>query len=95
MDSIEVISQMKGKTNISVDYTKCGDGTGIDPRECGKCLRICDPAVFLLHQTVGAAEENVYDPEKWRVTALWLDLCTRCMKCAGICPAGAISVKWR
>jgi ferredoxin len=85
---------MKGKTSIRIDYSKCGDGAGVDPRFCGKCLRVCDPAIFLLHQTLGAAEKNPYDPVKWRVTPLWLDLCTRCMKCAGSCPEKAISITW-
>ena len=86
---------MKGKTRITIDYTKCGDGAGVDPRECGVCLRVCDRAVFLLHQTIGAREEDSLDPTKWRVTALWLDLCTRCMKCVESCPAKAVSVRWK
>jgi NAD-dependent dihydropyrimidine dehydrogenase PreA subunit len=85
---------MKGKTSIIIDYGACGDGVGIDPRACGKCLRICGPAVFLLHETIGAMEENPYDPQKWRVTPLWLDLCTRCMKCVESCPEKAITVRW-
>ncbi len=41
----------------------CGDGTGVDPRACCKCLRACDPAVFLLHQTFGAQEADPCDPQ--------------------------------
>jgi nucleoside-diphosphate-sugar epimerase/NAD-dependent dihydropyrimidine dehydrogenase PreA subunit len=80
------------RTRITVDYGRCGDGRGMDPRECGLCLRACEPAVFLLHQTLATAEDNPFDPEKWRVTPLWPSLCTRCGECVASCPLGAISV---
>ena len=82
----------RNKTKISIDYSVCGDGNDVDPRSCGKCLRICDPAVFLLHQTVGAEEPDPYDPQIWRITPLWPSLCTKCMKCVEICPKQAITV---
>ena len=81
-----------GSPKITVDYTKCGDGVGIDPRGCTKCLRACDPAIFLMHETIGV-EQGRYDPQLWRVTPVWLSLCTRCMKCVSACPLGAISVE--
>lgn len=81
------------KTKITIDYSICGDGNDIDPRECGICLRECSPAVFLLHQTPGTEEPDPYNPEKWRVTPLWLSLCTRCYKCVDKCPVSAIKVK--
>jgi NAD-dependent dihydropyrimidine dehydrogenase PreA subunit len=81
------------RTRIFIDYGKCGDGRGIDPRECGRCLRACRPAVFLLHQTLGAKEENPLDPQVWRVTPLWPTLCTRCGACVEVCPQGAVSIK--
>ena len=83
---------MKKKTKITIDYSVCGDGNRIDPRECGKCLRICDPAIFLLHQTLDVVEEDPNDPQIWRITPLWLSLCTRCMKCVDICPGKAIKI---
>lgn len=81
------------RTRIIIDYERCGDGVGVDPRVCGLCLRACDPAVFLLHQTLGAHENDPLDPKKWRVTPLWPSLCTRCGDCVTACPQEAISVR--
>jgi NAD-dependent dihydropyrimidine dehydrogenase PreA subunit len=85
--------QQKKKNRISVDYAKCGDGKGVDPRACAKCLRICDPAVFLLHQTA-EVEDDPTDPQKWRVSPFYTDLCSRCMKCVEVCPQRAVTVRW-
>ena len=84
---------MGRKTKITIDYSKCGDGIGVDPRECAKCLKICPPAIFLLHETIGAEEVNVFDPQIWRITPLYPSLCTKCMKCVEVCPEEAIEVK--
>jgi len=84
---------MTKKTKITIDYSRCGDGNGIDPRGCCKCLQTCAPAVFLLHQTLGAEEPDPFDPQKWRVTPQWPSLCTLCMNCIKNCPENAIKVK--
>jgi NAD-dependent dihydropyrimidine dehydrogenase PreA subunit len=83
------------RTKITIDYARCGDGVGADPRECGECLRACEPAVFLLHQTLGAAEPDPFDPQLWRVTPMWASLCTRCAACVDACPQRAIDVSTR
>ena len=84
-----------GKTKVKIDYSKCGNATGgIDPRDCVKCLRICDPAVFLMHQSPDAKQDNPFDPQFWQITAVWLSLCTRCRKCVETCPEKAITVSW-
>ncbi|MBU7045723.1 MAG: 4Fe-4S binding protein [Theionarchaea archaeon] len=80
------------KTKITLDYTRCGV-QGVDPRECGKCLRVCDPAIFLMHQPL-KMEQDPYDPQLWQITAVWLSLCTRCMKCVDVCPEKAITISW-
>ena len=74
-----------------MDYTLCGDGVGVDPRACRKCLLICEPAVFLLHQSFEVKQANEFDPDKWRTTLLWLSLCTKCNQCEDICPENAIT----
>ena len=87
------------RTKITIDHHLCGDGIGVDPRQCGECLRACEPAVFLLHQTLGAVEIDPFDPQKWRVTAMWASLCTQCGKCVDVCPQKAIELSevgfWR
>ena len=85
---------MGRRTRISIDYTLCGDGRGRDPRSCCACLRGCDPAVFLLHQSFGVTEVNPLDPQLWRVTVMWPTLCTRCMKCVKACPENAVRVRF-
>ncbi|MDZ7837603.1 MAG: 4Fe-4S dicluster domain-containing protein [Actinomycetota bacterium] len=37
---------MRRKIKISIDYHKCGDGAGIDPRDCCRCLRVCTSRLF-------------------------------------------------
>jgi NAD-dependent dihydropyrimidine dehydrogenase PreA subunit len=87
------------RTKITVDYRLCGDGTGVDPRECGRCLRACAPAVFILHQTIGAVELDPLDPKAWRVTPMWASVCDQCGECVTVCPEGAIEISsvgfWR
>ena len=82
------------KTKITINYSLCGDGNKVDPRECRKCLLACDPAIFLLHQTEGVREENPFDPQIWRITPLYLSLCNRCLQCVEACPEKAIIVSW-
>jgi len=87
------LTRMRRKTRIRIDYSLCGDGHGVDPRSCCRCLRACAPAVFLLHQTIGAIQPDPLDPQVWRVTPLWQSLCNGCLKCVASCPPAAISVR--
>jgi len=82
-----------GKTKITIDYSKCGEYGSTDPRDCTKCLKVCDPAVFLMHEPLNV-EQDAHDPQLWRITAVWLSLCTRCLKCVEACPEKAITVSW-
>jgi formate hydrogenlyase subunit 6/NADH:ubiquinone oxidoreductase subunit I len=80
------------RTKIRIDYSLCGEAE--DPRGCCLCMRVCEPAVFQLHQSFGVEQADIYDPDNWRITALWPSLCTRCRKCEEVCPKGAIHVSW-
>ena len=84
------------KTKISIDYTVCGPQGGIDPRNCSKCLSVCDEAVFLRHQDLSLSkkEKNPFDPQFWKISAVWLSVCTRCLLCVKNCPENAITVSW-
>ncbi|MCK5238368.1 MAG: 4Fe-4S dicluster domain-containing protein [Candidatus Thorarchaeota archaeon] len=82
---------MVKKTKITFDHSKCGFAGTTDPRECRECLRVCDPAVLLLHPTL-EDHPDPHNPEKWVVDAIWLSKCTGCMRCVEICPENAIEV---
>ena len=82
------------KTKIKIDYSKCGPEGKVDPRDCSKCLNVCDPFVFLKHEDLKYKEENINDPQHWLVTAVWPSVCNRCFKCVDICPEKAITVNW-
>ena len=89
-------TKKKKRTKIKIDYSKCGEKGKIDPRNCGLCLRTCDPAVFIMHETIGTEkqQEDPHDPQDWRITPIWGSLCSGCFKCVEICPEQAISIKW-
>ena len=85
-------------TRVTLDQEKCQEhvakicGRSDHPYECGKCLKICDPAVFLMHQPFDKCQDP-NDPDFWSIRPFWPLLCTRCMRCVTICPAQAISVE--
>jgi formate hydrogenlyase subunit 6/NADH:ubiquinone oxidoreductase subunit I len=83
---------MAKKLLIKIDPAICGGGAKIDPRSCAKCLRVCAPAVFLLHQTFDVDNDR-YDPQLWSIKPMWPTLCTLCMKCVDVCPEKAITIK--
>jgi ferredoxin len=88
------LPRLPGRTHIRIDSSRCGGGSGVDPRACCVCLRVCEPAVFTLHQSFGAREPDPLDPQTWSITALWPCLCTRCLKCVEGCPQKAIRVRF-
>ena len=94
-----MISKSKSKkkrTKIEIDYSICGEGGKVDPRDCSLCMRSCDPAVFVMHPTLGTEkkQKDPYDPQDWRITPIWGSLCTRCFKCIEACPEKAIQISW-
>ncbi|MBA7630267.1 hypothetical protein ES703_37788 [subsurface metagenome] len=82
------------KTKIRIDYSKCGENGKVDPRDCHKCLEVCDPCVFLMHEALGYKEEDPYNPQYWRITPVWPSVCTRCFYCVKACPEKAIKISW-
>jgi len=91
LESIEVIKLVK-KTKITIDHSKCHSGASTDPRDCRRCLYVCDPAVLLLHPTL-EDHPDPHNPEIWRIDAIWLSKCTGCMKCVKECPEQSIMVE--
>lgn len=89
-------AKKKKRIKIKFDYSICGEKGKIDPRDCGLCLKACDPAVFIMHPTIGTEDkqEDRYDPQDWRITPIWGSLCTRCFKCVDVCPENAIKISW-
>jgi len=89
-------AKKKKRTKIEIDYFKCGENGKIDPRECGLCMKVCDPTVFMMHQTIGTEkkQKDIYDPQDWRITPIWRSLCSRCFKCVEVCPEKAITITW-
>ncbi|MEJ2294094.1 MAG: 4Fe-4S binding protein [Candidatus Lokiarchaeota archaeon] len=89
-------SKKKKRTKIEIDYSLCGEKGKVDPRNCGLCLKSCDPAVFVMHPRVGTEDkqEDPYDPQDWRITPIWGSLCSRCLKCVEVCPENAITISW-
>ncbi|MHA1909651.1 MAG: 4Fe-4S dicluster domain-containing protein [Candidatus Thorarchaeota archaeon] len=85
--------KLKGKTKISIDYTKCGSRVGFDPRECVKCLDVCPDWVMVLQPDM-EAEQDLSDPKDWRISTVWSSVCTRCMACTEVCPQDAITISW-
>jgi len=82
------------KTKIKIDYSKCGPKGKVNPWNCGKCLNVCDPCVFLRHEDLKVFKEDTNDPQDWQITAVWPSVCNRCLKCVELCPENAITVKW-
>lgn len=83
---------LMGKNKIVIDHSICHTNAKIDPRDCRKCLFVCDPAVFLMHPTIEDEHPDPHNPEIWKVDAIWLSKCTGCMKCVSACPENAIQV---
>jgi len=89
-------AKKKKRTKIRIDYSICGEKGKIDPRNCGLCMRACDPAVFIMHETLGTEkkQKDKYDPQDWRITPIWGSLCSICFKCVEVCPENAITITW-
>ncbi|MGQ9572150.1 MAG: 4Fe-4S binding protein [Dehalococcoidia bacterium] len=72
---------------IVVDDAKCPDALA-----CRKCLLICPTRVLGLGTDVGPQKYQELEPEHFIVRGVREQFCTACMKCAEVCPYGAIQV---
>jgi NADH-quinone oxidoreductase subunit I len=72
---------------INVNDDKCPD-----PLACRKCLLVCPTRVLGLGTNVPPKKYRETPPANFIVRGVRLQVCTACMKCAEICPNGAIQV---
>ncbi len=74
---------------ITIDRERC-----TIPFDCKRCLRICPPAVFMVHtvKMERGVETDRKEPGAYVLTATYRDKCTGCMKCVEGCPADALTV---
>ncbi len=73
------------KISVVIDRSKC-----LGPIECGKCLKVCPPGVFIAYPVNREKGKicNVYNVE-----AIHEDQCIFCYECVKVCPTSAIEVK--
>ena len=76
------------RVEIKVNIEKC-----TSPLECGVCLKVCAPAVFVARPK---RVRKFYETpsSEYSVIPLYLVQCTLCMECVEKCPEGAIEVKY-
>ena len=72
---------------IVVDDAKCPDALA-----CRKCLLVCPTRVLGLGTSVGPQKYRETDSQHFIVRGVREQFCTACMKCADVCPNGAIQV---
>jgi ferredoxin len=69
---------------VEIDLSKC-----IGPLRCGKCLQICQLAIFACYPL---KRERGKICDDWGLTAAYIALCTGCRECEKICEHGALRV---
>lgn len=74
---------------IEIDHTKC-----TVPFDCKKCLRICPQAIFQVHaiKVERFKETDKKETGAYRLAVFYLDHCTACGDCVGVCPVNALKV---
>lgn len=72
---------------INIDYTKC-----TSPLDCAKCMEVCPEAVFVAKPA--KIEKFKETPSSdYKLYSIYESLCTGCMDCVEVCPAGALEIK--
>ena len=74
---------------ILIDDDRCND-----PLSCRLCLLACPTRVLGLGTSVGPEKYKEIDSHRFVVRGVRYQVCSGCMKCVEVCPAGAIQVSF-
>ena len=70
---------------IKIDNNKCKN-----PDECMKCVQVCPAKVFVLKPV----EKKSSCVKKWKIKALFKDMCNGCRGCVEVCPEQCIKIEF-
>ncbi|MBR9705530.1 hypothetical protein GOV14_00695 [Candidatus Pacearchaeota archaeon] len=62
-----------------------------DPKKCVKCVQICPGKILVLAPKIVINKNK--QKTKWKIKALFTDLCDGCMKCVNVCYENRIKIE--